>query len=165
MLKKIAVGLGRLIVLIIIIAAIAGCGEKKQTTQPQQTPTVQEQKVAAFDVPALVGKSLDELKATLSGYQKKTLELTEEQIKLGAKEWEAEFEKDGKSLLVTYEISTKKVKDFFIGTDDPSGETKDKAHLLALGNLKEDDSRYKVEFVKALADPAYFTGVKVVPNL
>lgn len=162
MLKKIAIGVGRLIVLIVVIAAIAGCGGQKQTTT-QSSPTVAQQAQFVFDVPSLVGKNLDEVKAALSSYQKKTLEPTEEQIKAGIKDWEMEFEKDGKSLLVTYEISTKKIKDFFISTDDISGKTKDKVHLSALGNLKEGDSRYRVEFVKAFADPAYFTGVKIIP--
>ena len=166
MFKKIAIGVGGLIVLLIVIGAIAGGGEKQTTTQPSPTISQEaQQKEAVFDVPALVGKNVDEVKAALSAYQRKTLEPTNEQIKAGVKEWQVEFEKDRKDLLVTYDISTKKIKDFFIGTDDPSGKTQDKKHLLELGNLREDDPKYEVEFVKTVRDPSYFTGVKVIPAI
>jgi hypothetical protein len=163
-LKKIAIGVGGLIVLIIVIAVIAGGGGKKQTT-PQPSPAVSQQTQQpefVFDVPALVGKNIDEAKAVLGSPVDK--EPTEQQLKV-TKEWNLTFRKNGKELLVTYDIATKKIKDFFISTDDPSGKTQSKKHLLELGNLKEDDSRYKIEFVKALAEPAYFTGVKAIPNL
>lgn len=174
-LKERTMGLGVMafVVIIVIVIIAGGGGKEKQTTaqpsptvsQQTQQPTVQEQrKTFVFDVPSLTGKNLDEVKAALSAYQKKTLEPTKEQIRLGVKEWEVEFEKDGKSLLVTYEIATRKIKDFFISTDDPSGKTQDKKHLLELGNLKEDDPKYKVEFVKVFKEPDYFTGVKVVPK-
>jgi len=126
----------------------------------EETPVLQ----FVFDLPVLVGKNTDEVATTLKDYQKKTLQPTQEQIKMGVKDWDMEFEKDGKDLLVSYVIATKAVNDFFISTDDPSGATKDKKHLLELGNLNESDSRYKVEFVKVLKDSTRFTGVKVTPR-
>ena len=126
----------------------------------EETPALQ----FVFDLPVLIGKNADEVATTLKDYQKKTLQPTQEQIKMGVKDWDMEFEKDGKDLLVSYVIATKAVNDFFISTDDPSGATKDKKHLLELGNLNESDSRYKVEFVKVLKDSTRFTGVKVTPK-
>ena len=63
-----------------------------------------------------------------------------------------------------YTISNRKIVDFFISTDDPSGVTKDTTHLLKLGNLKQNDPKYKVEFVKAIKNPSVFTGVKIIPQ-
>lgn len=114
-----------------------------------------------FDVPALIGKDITGVKAELGTPKDK--EPTAQQINFGAKEWYLTFGKDDKELLVTYDIASGRIKDFFISTDDPSGKTKDKNHLLELGNINEGDSHYKIEFVKAIIDPSVFTGVKVIP--
>ena len=97
-------------------------------------------------------------------YLTKTLEPTNEQIRLGVKDWDMGFTKDGKDLLISYNIATRKINDLFISTDDKSGKTKDKSHLLEMGNLKENDPRYTIEFVKALNNPSSFTGIKIIPN-
>ena len=111
----------------------------------------------------MVGKNVDEIKTILLPYKNKTLEPTDQQITLGAKEWDMEFTKDGKDLLVTYNINSRQIVDFFISTDDPSGKTKDKSHLLEIGNLSENSEEYKVEFVAAIIDPSSFTGAKASP--
>ena len=129
-------------------------------TEAITTPTP---KPYVFDVPSLIGKNTDQIGEVLGQYKKKTLEPNAQQIKLGLKEWDMTFEKDGKELLVTYDFASKKVIDFFISSDDRSGASSDKNHLLMLGNLSENDSKYKVTFVKALKDPSVFTGVKVTP--
>lgn len=141
------------------VAKVATTATPTPTKQPTPTPVPK-----FFDLPALVGKNADEVATALKSYQKKTTQPTQEQIKMGVKDWDMEFEKDGKDLLVSYVIATKAINNFFISTDDPSGATKDKKHLLELGNLSENDSRYKVEFVKTLKDSTRFTGVKVTPR-
>ncbi len=141
------------------VAKVVPSATPTPTQQPKATPAPQ-----YFDLPVLIGKNADGVATALKDYQKKTLQPTQEQIKLGVKDWDMEFEKDGKDLLVSYVIATKAVNNFFISTDDPSGATKDKKHLLELGNLSENDPRYKVEFVKALKDSTRFTGVKVTPR-
>jgi len=164
--KKLLLIIGGGFLLIIFLGVVGKNAPSEQSNSQTEVKEQKEAKLAfVFDVPSLVGKNVDEIKKDLNSYKKKTSEPTSDQIKLGVKEWEVEFEKDGKSLLVTYDIATKKVKDFFVSSDDPSGKTKDKNHLLELGNLKENDSRYKVEFVKTLKDPSFFTGVKVSPTL
>ena len=157
----------------LIVLGMIGKYGGSTTQNPSPTPTqavVQEQKATEtpvakyFDLPALIGKNVDEVVVALKDYQKKTLQPTQEQIKLGVKDWDMEFEKDGKDLLVSYVIATKAVNNFFISTDDPSGATQDKKHLLELGTLSENDSRYTVAFVKALRDNSKFTGVKMTPK-
>ena len=164
--KKLLLIIGGGFLLIIFLGVVGKNTPTKQPTSQVKVEKQEEEKIAfVFDIPSLIGKNIDEIKKDLDSYKKKFLEPTSDQIKLGVKEWEVEFEKDGKSLLVTYDTATKRVKDFFISSDDPSGKTKDKNHLLELGNLKENDSRYKIEFVKTLKDPSSFTGVKISPTL
>jgi len=115
-----------------------------------------------FDMPTLIDKDLEELETILG--EPRGLNPTEQQISLGIKEWEKVFIKDGKELLVTYKILNNEIIDFFISTDNPSGITQDKEHLLELGNLKENDEKYSLEFVKAIKNPSYFTGIKVIPK-
>lgn len=135
------------------------------TPQPKQQIVKEKQQIIpkyVFDVPSLVGKNIDEVKAVLGSPADK--EPTQQQMSLGIDEWSLTFKKDGKELLVTYNPKTKKIIDFFISTDDPSGKTKDRNHLMELGNLKETDPKYKLEFVKAIKDSSTYTGVKVIPK-
>ncbi|OGM08140.1 hypothetical protein A2159_01870 [Candidatus Woesebacteria bacterium RBG_13_34_9] len=127
----------------------------KQQTETQSVNPI-------FDVPSLIGKDLDGISAILGTPQGQ--DPTKLQIQQGVKQWDKVFNKDGKELLVTYTITDKKIVDFFISTDDPSGKTTDKTHLLQLGNLIEYNSKYTVEFVKAIEDPSSFTGVKIIPR-
>lgn len=152
------------------IALIGSFNKTPQTITSQQsviTPTVEQLKQQqvnnyVFDVPSLVDKDLDGVIAVLG--TPKGIDPTAKQIELGAKEWDKTFVKDGKELLVTYTISDKKIIDFFISTDDPSGTTTNTAHLLEMGNVKQDDSRYQIEFVKAIKNPSSYTGIKIIPN-
>ncbi|OGH15917.1 MAG: hypothetical protein A2869_00330 [Candidatus Levybacteria bacterium RIFCSPHIGHO2_01_FULL_40_58] len=136
----------------------------KPTNAPQAviTQALNQAPKYVFNVPSLVGKDLDGVISVLGTPEGQ--DPTAEQIRLGAKEWDKTFVKDGKELMATYTISDRKIVDFFISSEDPSGATKDKSYLLEIGNLNENDSRYKVEFVKTLKDPSLFTGVKIMPQ-
>ncbi len=159
-------------VVLIAISFLASLGSKNPSSNqtvsqqtPETKPTAEPTQPMQFtyDVPSLVEKNVDDIKTILLPYKNKTLEPTAQQIALGAKEWDVEFTKDGKDLLVTYNINSRQIVDFFISTDDPSGKTKDKEHLLEIGNLSESSSQYKVSFVPTLKDSSYFTGIKVIP--
>ncbi|MCX6812781.1 MAG: hypothetical protein NTW79_04190 [Candidatus Berkelbacteria bacterium] len=135
------------------------------TTQKTETPTTTPAPKFIFDVPSLVGKNIDEVRTVLGSPADKTMtEPTKEQLSLGAAEWDNTFQKDGNDLLVTFDPTTRKIIDFFISTDDASGKTQDKNHLLEMGNLKENASNYKVDYVKTLKDSTSFTGVKATPK-
>jgi hypothetical protein len=152
--------LGFLIFYMLVFSSISSKnGEKK--SQNINTPQSTTQ-AYVFDIPTLIDKDLEELEAILG--EPKGLSPTEQQISLGIKEWDKSFIKDGKELLVTYKISNNEIIDFFISTDDPSGMTQDKKHLLELGNLKENDEKYSLEFVKTIKNPSYFTGIKIIPK-
>ncbi len=154
-----------------IIIALAASPKTEQTAQKpaQNTPAVEQKKeepapvAFVFDVPSLLAKNVDEIRQTLGQPTDGALiEPTEKQKQLGTtKVWDNTFEKDSRSLLVTFNPTSREVIDFFISTDDPSGATKDKKKLLEVGNLKEGASNYSVEFVKALNNSSVYTGVKV----
>ena len=153
-----------LAIVVIFVNSISKSHKQPSNNEPvTEMPTATPEVKPVFDVPSLVGKNLDGVIAVL-GSPTKSIDPTALQIQMGVKEWDKSFTKDDKELLVTYTISNKKIVDFFISTDDPSGVTKNTAHLLQLGNLKQNDPRYKVEFVKAIKDPSSFTGVKAIPN-
>lgn len=109
-----------------------------------------------FDIPTLVGKSIDQVRETLGTPQDRTIEPTELQLDVGIHEWSNEYTNGGQDLLVTFDARTRRVVDFFLdGTDQ--------AALMRRGNLDQQSRVYRVEPVRALRDPAKITGVKVTP--
>lgn len=154
-----------IIIGIMFISAMANSNSTPSTPTPKPSSTTAPVVNFVFDVPSLVGKNIDEIRQVLGAPADKELtEPTQQQLSLGMKEWDNTFEKDGKALLVTYDAKSRKVVDFFISTDDPSGKTKDKKHLLEMGNVKDGNPEYRIEFVKTLIDPNYYTGVKIIPT-
>lgn len=149
------------VVLFGVIGAFNGDGNKTEpTTQAESNAT----QAYTFDVPSLIGKNVDEVKAVL-GTPTNDTEPTQAQLASGlTKEWEKTFTKDGVSMLVTYRLADRSVVDFFISTNDPSGMTKDTAALKKLGNITLSDSRYKIDFVEALKDKSQYTGIKITPT-
>jgi hypothetical protein len=150
-----------MIVLIIIIANASS--RHKEFNSP--TPAAATITTPIFDVPALLGKNIDQIKAVL-GAPEKDDEPTAQMKAAGVNEWEKVFAKDGKELLVTYNVNTRKVVDFFISANniDPSGGTKDIVSLRKIGNVESDGPKYAVEPVKTIKDPSQFTGIKIVPR-
>ncbi|MCX6803030.1 MAG: hypothetical protein NTY48_00490, partial [Candidatus Diapherotrites archaeon] len=60
-----------------------------------------------FDVPALVGKSIEEIRGILGEpVDKEFAEPTKDQLSLGTKLWDNTFTKDDRSLLVTFDIQS-----------------------------------------------------------
>lgn len=149
-----------LIFIPLVLIVLGSAREKADKAQNSPSPTIQPITASAFDVPTLIGKSLPQVQLELG---KPAVALSVPSGYEGA-DWEMTWVKDGKRLMVTYNLKTSQVIDFFIPTDDPSGATKDKERLLAIGNLKTNDARYQIEFVKAIADPSVYTGVNVIPK-
>ena len=147
---------GGIAIFLILIIAVSGCGKNNKSNQKQTstpTPTIK----YVFDIPALVGKNIDEIRTILGEPNDSRKEPTPEQLSIGIDQWSNAYKKEEKDLLITFNPKSRKIIDFFIASDDPSGQTQDKAHLLELGNLKENDPNYKIEFVKVIKDPNYYT--------
>ena len=83
-------------------------------------------------------------------------------MKMKFDSWDNSFEKDGHSLLVTFNPQNRQVTDFFIETTDPSGSTSDYSDLLQLYNVTNDNTKYSVEPVPTLKDNTKYTGIKIV---
>ncbi len=151
---------------IILLSAIGG-GSSKQPAQPQaSTPNASESvKVNfIFDVPSLIGKNIDQVRQVLGQpIDGKQIEPTAQQLEKGVTEWNNTWERGNVSLVITYNPTTRVITDYFVDTDDQSGVTKNKKRLLEEGNLSDNASNYRLEYVKAIKDPNSFTGVKIIP--
>lgn len=169
--KLATIVIGSVIVMISISAYI---GQNNAKNEPQNTtaqPVVQTSQ-PTFDVPALLGKNIDEIRKILGKPTGKNIEapkdILDKQKLLGGsyvmQTWDNTFESNGLGINVEFYIKNRSVKEFFIEANDPSGVTKDKQRLLLIGNLNEKDPRYSVEFVKAKVDPTSFTGITISPK-
>lgn len=149
-------------VVLLFILAMASLGSaRKGAINNSQVITVDNQNIVmTFDVPSLIGKNIDEIKNIL-GAPVNDIEPSKMQLEYGVDEWDKTFKKNGFELLVTYNPTTKKIIDFFIPTNDPSGSTTNTDNLLIIGNLKRNSTNYKIENVKTIKDPSLFTGIKI----
>lgn len=153
---------------IMFISAVAQ-QPKKTTTATKPSPVKTTSRVTTpapvaqivFDVSSLIGKNIDEVKQVLGQpTDGEYIEPNESQKSLsGFTEWDNTFKKNDEELLITFDYKTRKIKDFFI-----SATNQDKNRLLQIGNLKDNSSDYKIEYVKALKDPSKITGVIITPN-
>lgn len=165
--KWIATGVIALVFIIFASSGDSSSTEKKDTAKKTENATSQETSKQAetkpvFDIPSLVGKNIDEVRTILGApIEKEMIEPNQAQLNLGTTQWDNTFEKDNTQLLVTFNVSTRKVIEFFIGT---SPEKQNKEELLQKGNLQTGSSKYKLDYVKALKDPAQITGVTITPN-
>lgn len=113
-----------------------------------------------FDIPALIGKNVDQVKTALGAAKIKD-EPTQFQLDMGTEEWSNTISKDGTDLLVTYHPKTRKVVDFFISASVVEG---DQETLYKVANVKPEASNYRLEFVKANTRPGLYTGLKITPT-
>jgi hypothetical protein len=157
--------IGATIFIVIVFGGIISSFDKTSPNQSQPSTQNQQPKrelKQAFDIPALLGKNIDQLKTTL-GVPSKDTEPTKQQANAGIDQWDKTWVKDGEELMVTYDVKTRKIVSFFIDTTDPSGLTIDKEYLEAVGNIKTGQETYDVEFVEAINNPGKYTGIKVTP--
>ena len=153
----------KVITILTLITSIllVSCGNENSNQSTTETLVTEKKMEMLFDVPSLVNKNIDEIKEVL-GKPSSDTEPTELQLKTGFEEWDKTFEKDGYELLITYNPKTRKVIDFFIATNDPSGKTKKYNDLLQVTNVEENSSIVIVEPVKTIQDPNFFTGIKIM---
>ncbi len=159
--RPIAVGILGFFVFVTIIGSFASSDKPSQLNSNVGASTTSTQKVV-FDVPSLIGKNVDQIKKVLGKPVDKLVEPTKVQLEAMGQDatWDNSFEKNGVTLLITYNPRTRQVIDFFISD---LGD-QDKARIMAAGNLKAGDSAYILAFVKALKDPTTYTGLKITPR-
>ena len=111
----------------------------------------------AFDVPALLGKNIDEVTTILGAPS------AESKSESGAPQ--RVWSKDDKTLTVTWKPSSKRVLDLTLiaRADENALRDEDKAKLLPVGQLLENDARYSLEWIEAKERPLFYVGARVVP--
>lgn len=116
-----------------------------------------------FDLNNLYGKNIDQI-VTVLGKPTNDTEPTKLQKENGnITEWEKTFNKDGQKLLVTYNVSTRKVVDFFIDTRDPSGATSDVSVIIKIAGTPSGD-KFTTKPVPTIRDKSIYTGVIFTPK-
>lgn len=142
-------------------------GNQQDNQQTEQKPEVieaeseapaqvQEALQVVFDVPSLIGKNIDEVKAVLGTPTTYTAP-TKQQLAL-TDIWDMEYTKNDVNLLINYNPKSKVVSDFFIDGND-------RTKLLALGGLQENSDAYITEFVKNVSNQDEILGVKAYKKL
>ncbi len=108
----------------------------------------------AFDVPALIGKTIEQVQTNLGPV---------EDSGPGDDDGEMSWSKSKGALLVHYDTSSRLTTSFFVN-DQYGQPLTDKNQFLAMGNLRENDPRYTLEFVPLAGSMTEWMGVRVIPN-
>lgn len=165
---------GVFILFLFLIATLGNTPEltptdQVQTPQPSEEENLEgltaQEVTVVFDLETLYGKNIDEVREVLGTPTDADPEPSDLQIEWGTTEWWNSFKKDGYELTVTFDVPTRKVKDFFLSANDPSGPdglTKNTELLEKLLNVK-DSPNFTIEPVQALKDPSYYTGIIASP--
>ncbi len=125
---------------------------------PPPEPATAAAEPVVFDVPALIGLSIEQVRETLGQPQDRNPEPTELQLEAGAaNEWSNGFTREGQDLLVTFDPRTRRVIDLFLSGSD-------RGVLMQRGNLSSGAREYRIESVRALRDPSKITGITVLPR-
>lgn len=141
------------IILVGIISIVTSSFNYASQKAQENTVTESIDVSTVFDVPSLVGKDIVGLTEEL-GTPNKNTEPTGTYKELSdVRTWEKIWEKDGYSLMATYDIDTKKVIDLFLGSDSDASLIifRNTNNILKVGNLVTDSPDYSIEFVKLKA--------------
>jgi len=126
-------------VVIILIVGVLFFSQKNETPNS----------VFIYDIPALIGKNIDQADKELPVVINK-----ESESSSGGAERHRIYMIDKQILIISFNFNTREVIDFVL-----DGDNKEK--LLEAGNLKENDAKYKVE---QLDDEIGMLGIKITPK-
>ena len=146
------------------LVAAAACTRTQTTVETSSPATGRAENVRsaqALDVPAVVGRNIDQVRRAWGApretrEQKIGLEPTAEQLKATrGEDWINTFEKDGTTIVVTFNARTRKVRDLVLmGSDEDE--------LLRRGNLSLTAPEYQVLPVANPQNDREQIGVRVV---
>lgn len=137
-----------------IVLAGAGCSDLTTGTTAVKTEPV-------VDAPHLLTLTIEQARTELGAPKDVIVDPTEQQLALGTKEWSNEFTVNGYNVLLTYDVKSRDVNDFFItANDDPDRGTQDWQKYVQLSTLSEQSSDYTVKPIESLKDKGYYTGVE-----
>lgn len=109
-----------------------------------------------FEITELCGLNIDEIRKALGHPIGGDSEPTDLQRSVGIEAWNDTFKRGDNELLVTFNSRTRQVTDFFIAGDDFDS-------IVAEWQLDRTSAKYRLEPVKALAEPGKITGVMIIP--
>jgi hypothetical protein len=112
-----------------------------------------------FDVPALRGLGITQVRAALGPVAGADTEPTREDVRAGVVEWTKKFRRDTTTLLVTYEVATGRVLDFYVTT--AHGRATDYRPWLQLVGVPAQDPRWSIEPFAMPGAPGLYLGVRV----
>jgi len=147
----------RIMLFSLLIAVGFGCDSSNNSDTNRVTERPNSNVSSLFDVPALIGKNIDEVRGSLGTPADKSLEPPDSYYN----EWDNRFHKRGYTLLVTFNPKTRQVIDFFVPTTDPSQKTNDYTTLLRVSNVNITNPSYLVTPVPIPEHPSEYTGIKI----
>ncbi len=142
--------------LFLALARSLSCDSSQPGSESKPPPATERQSL--FDVPALVGKNIDDVRRSLGNPSDKMREPPDASYS----EWDNRFHKQGYTLLVTFNPKTREVVDFFLPTREPSGKTPDYRDLLTVTNSRVTAQNYYVTPVPIREYPGEYSGIKIV---
>lgn len=150
-----------------ILMVIASSGSSGGTEDGQVSATLPEEKEdeIVVDAPHLLELTIEEARIELGEPDDQLVDPNEQQLALGTTEWSNEFTVNGYSILLTYNVESREINDFFISAnDDPDRGTKDWKKLVSISNLSESSDSYTVDPIESRKDAGYYTGVEAKEN-
>ena len=149
--------------LFLLIGAIAACTGTQTATEAGSPAVARAETVAptSVNLPLLVGRSIDQVRRTL-GPPRETkaqaigLEPTDEQMKATkGQDWINTFEKNGTTVVVTFDARTRKVNDLVVlGSDEDE--------LMGRASLSLTDAAYTVQPIANPKNDRELIGLRVV---
>lgn len=146
----------------LLLLGPAGCGPadapatQTPTRQPAPAPT---KAPPVFDLPALARLNIDEVRATLGPVVGAETEPTREELADGLVEWAKQFRRDTTTLVVSYDVRTRQVIDFYVTT--AHGRASSYAPWLRLVGVSAQDPRWSIEPFAQPGRPGLYLGVRV----
>jgi hypothetical protein len=108
-----------------------------------------------YDIPALIGKNIDQADKELPVTIGNTPEPPNNQSEPGGTKWHRIYMKDKHALIIDFNSITRKVIHFVLDGDNME-------KTLRVGNLSKNDAKYKIE---QLSDDAGMLGIRITPNI
>lgn len=147
--------------LVLLVCAGAACTRTTPAIERDAAPPAQAKPVTGLNMPALVGRNIDEVRQVLGKPREAEAasvgaEPTAKQLRTNqADEWLNTFDYQGATVVATFNARTRKVRDLvLLGTNEDE--------LMRRGNLDLVSDTYLVLPVPNPAEPSKITGIRVL---
>lgn len=146
----------------LLLLGPAGCGPADAPAT--QTPTRQPASAPAttppvFDLPALARLNIDQIRAELGPVVGAETEPTREELAEGLVEWAKKFRRDTTTLVVSYDVGTRQVIDFYVTS--AHGRASRYEPWLRLVGVLPQDPHWSIEPFAQPGRPKLYLGVRI----